>query len=107
MVILLITEKQPHFIIRCIFRYNVVPSVGQTIYEKLNLFWIIQILSFPFPGEIDLKEVKVHNSKEHLKDIEDKVSQLVNEVGKLQTQLAAMSSSVNGTQFGGQHTPHF
>lgn len=58
-------------------------------------------------GEIDLKEVKVHNSKEHLKDIEDKVSQLVNEVGKLQTQLAAMSSSVNGTQFGGQHTPHF
>lgn len=65
------------------------------------------ILSFPFPGEIDLKEVEVHNSKGHLKDIEDKVSQLVNEVGKLQAQLAAMSSSVNGTQFGGKNTPHF
>lgn len=51
--------------------------------------------------------MEVQNSKGHLKDIEDKVSQLVNEVGKLQAQLAAMSSSVNGTQFGGQHTPHF
>lgn len=56
--------------------------------------------------EIDLKEVKVHNSKGHLKDIEDKVSQLVNEVGKLQEQLAAMTSSVNDT-LGGRDTSHF
>ncbi|CAH3120428.1 unnamed protein product [Porites lobata] len=48
---------------------------------------------------IELKDVKVqsNSSKGNLKDIEDKLGQLVCEVGKLQEQLVNISSQANGT----------
>ena len=48
---------------------------------------------------IELKDVKVqsNSSKGNLKDIEDKLGQLVREVRKLQEQLVNISSQPNGT----------
>ena len=48
---------------------------------------------------IQLKDVKVqsNSSKGNLKDIEDKLGQLVFEVRKLQEQLVNISSQANGT----------
>ena len=48
---------------------------------------------------IELKDVKVqsNSSKGNLKDIEDKLGQLVCEVRKLQEQLVNISSQANGT----------
>ena len=48
---------------------------------------------------IELKDVKVQSNsdKGNLKDIEDKLGQLVREVRKLQEQLVNISSQANGT----------
>lgn len=48
---------------------------------------------------VELKDVKVqsNSSKGNLKDIEDKLGQLVCEVRKLQEQLVNISSQANGT----------
>ena len=48
---------------------------------------------------IELKDVKVqsNSSKGNLKDIEEKLGQLVREVRKLQEQLVNISSQANGT----------
>ena len=48
---------------------------------------------------VELKDVKVqsNSSKGNLKDIEDKLGQLVFEVRKLQEQLVNISSQANGT----------
>ena len=48
---------------------------------------------------VELKDVKVqsNSSKGNLKDIEDKLGQLVSEVRKLQEQLVNISSQANGT----------
>ena len=55
---------------------------------------------------IELKAVKVQSNpnKGNLKDIEDKLGQLVCEVRKLQEQLINISSQVNGTF--AQNTAH-
>ena len=55
---------------------------------------------------IELKDDKVQSnpSKGNLKDIEDKLGQLVCEVRKLQEQLVNISSQVNGTF--AQNTAH-
>ena len=47
----------------------------------------------------ELKDVKVqsNSSKGNLKDIEEKLGQLVREVRKLQEQLVNISSQANGT----------
>jgi len=49
--------------------------------------------------EIDMKEVTVHpiSVKGNLKEVEDKLGQLVREVSKLQEQLTVISSQANGT----------
>ena len=48
---------------------------------------------------VELKDVKVQSNsdKGNLKDIEDKLGQLVREVRKLQEQLVNISSQANGT----------
>ncbi|KAL9981438.1 hypothetical protein ACROYT_G010144 [Oculina patagonica] len=54
---------------------------------------------------IELKEVRVQSvSRVHLKDVEDKLGQLVREVGKLQEQFTEISSHANGTFGTGQNT---
>ena len=59
-----------------------------------NLTYFYSILE-----EIDMKEVTVHpiSVKGNLKEVEDKLGQLVREVSKLQEQLTVISSQVNGT----------
>ena len=55
---------------------------------------------------IEQKDVKVQSNpgKDNLKDIEDRLEQLVREVRKLQEQLVNVSSLVNGTF--AQNTTH-
>ncbi|KAL9981440.1 hypothetical protein ACROYT_G010146 [Oculina patagonica] len=59
-------------------------------------------------GGVDLKQVKVQSSfiTADLKDVEDKLGQLVREVGKLQEQLTEISSRTNGRLGSGQTTIH-
>ena len=56
-------------------------------------------MTFSLIDGIELKDVKVQSNsvKGNLKDIEDKLGQLVREVGKLQEQLVNISSQTNGT----------
>ena len=56
-------------------------------------------MTFSLVDGIELKDVKVQSNsgKGNLKDIEDKLGQLVREVGKLQEQLVNISSQTNGT----------
>lgn len=56
------------------------------------------ILSNCVSDGIALKHVTVHPTsvRANLKDVEDKLSQLVREVGKLQEQLTVISSQTNG-----------
>ena len=57
---------------------------------------------------IDLKQVRVQSASVRVdqKDVEDKFDLLLLEVGKLQEQLAAISSYANGSLGSGQTTIH-
>ena len=57
---------------------------------------------------IDLKQVRVQSASARVdhKDVEDKFDQLLREIGKLQEQLAAISSQANGSLGSGQTTIH-
>ena len=59
----------------------------------------VSVMTTSLVDGIELKDVKVqsNSSKGNLKDIEDKLGQLVREVRKLQEQLVNISSQANGT----------
>lgn len=56
-------------------------------------------LQFSFPDEIEMDDGKLQSSavKTNLKEVEDKLAQLIREVNKLQEQVAVISSQGNGT----------
>lgn len=56
-------------------------------------------LQFSLPGEIEMNDGKLQSSavKTNLKEVEDKLAQLIREVTKLQEQVAVISSQGNGT----------
>lgn len=56
-------------------------------------------LQFSLPGEIEMKDGKLQSNavKTNLKEVEDKLAQLIREVTKLQEQVAVISSQGNGT----------
>ena len=58
--------------------------------------------------QIDLKEVRIQplSVSRNLKEVEEKVGQLVREVSKLQEQLTMISSQANGTFRSGGTTTH-
>lgn len=58
--------------------------------------------------QINLKEVRIQplSVSRNLKEVEEKVGQLVREVSKLQEQLTMISSQANGTFRSGGTTTH-
>ena len=73
------------------------------IVKKNGFYYIFNF----FSDGIELKEVTVNpTSRVNLKDVQDKLGQLIREVGKLQEQLTAISPHVNGTFGSGQNSAH-
>ena len=71
-----------------------------------NSYKLLFISDFLSDG-IEFQEMNVqHTLKANLKGVEDKLEQLVREVGKLQEQFTVVSSHANRTAGSGHNTSH-
>lgn len=79
--------------------------IAELVYKKV---WKAKKKVQSKEGDIDLQEVTVQpvSAKSNLKEVEDKLGQLVREMNKLQEQLSNISSQADGTFNHGRNSTH-